>query len=279
MPDDPDHVIYVWLDALLTYVTAAPEGEVGWETASTRTHFIGKDILTFHGVYWPALLLAGGLALPDHIVANGWLTVDGRKIAKSDPDTIVDPGALALEVGKDGLPWYLIRGVSLGQDVNFDRDHLRTVLNTDLANGLGNLVSRTVALTRKRFPDGLTEGTETDDSICRDLYAMIDGVTADLERFRISHAAESFIAGVSLLNRYLQQSEPWKQPDPDCARVLATVLKGLCDLSVVAAVFVPEVADRIRGMLGLAPESCWNDIGTLTWGSLSDQAPIFARLH
>ena len=255
VPDSPDHVIYVWLAALVTYVTAAPEGEHGWEAASTRTHFIGKDILTFHGVYWSALLLAGGLTLPDYIVANGWLTVDGRKIAKSDPDTIVDPTALAREVGNDGLPWYLIRGVSLGQDVNFDRDHLRTVLNADLANGLGNLLSRTVALSRKRFPDGLTEVTETDVATCRDLQAMIDGVAGDR-----------------------QQSEPRKQSDPACASLLATVLKGLCDLSVVAAVFLPEVSKRIRGTLGLTVSSCWNDIGTQTWGTLSDQDPIFARL-
>ena len=257
---------------------AAPEGEHGGEAASTRTHFIGKDILTFHGVYWSALLLAGGLTLPDHIVANGWLTVDVRKIAKSDPDAIVDPTALAREVGNDRLPWYLIRGVSLGQDVNFDRDHLRTVLNADLANSLGNLVSRTVALSRKRFPDGLTEVTETDVETCCDLQAMIDGVAGVLHRFRISHAAESFTDGVSLLNRYLQQSEPWKQPDPASASVLATVLKGLCDLSVVAAVFLPEVSKRIRGTLGLTVSSCWNDIGTQTWGMLSDQDTIFARL-
>lgn len=278
VPDDPDHVIYVWLDALLTYVTAAPGGEQGWEAATSRTHFIGKDILTFHGVYWPALLLAGGLRLPDRIVTNGWLTVDGRKIAKSDPATIVDPAALAREVGTDGLPWYLVRGVSLGQDVNFDRNHLRTVLNADLANGLGNLVSRTLGLTRKRFPQGLSPEHDAAESTLRELGATIDRVTTELEQYRVSHAAGSFVAGVSLLNRYLQQTEPWKLQDTDCARVLATVLRGLCDLSVVAAVFVPDIADRTRSSLGLAKAPCWIDIGRHSWGPLTDTGPVFARL-
>ncbi|MEM7363877.1 MAG: methionine--tRNA ligase [Pseudomonadota bacterium] len=278
VPDDPDHVIYVWLDALLTYVTAAPGGERGWEEASTRTHFIGKDILTFHGVYWPALLLAGGLKLPDRIVANGWLTVEGRKIAKSDPATIVDPAALARSVGTDGLPWYLIRGVRLGQDVNFDREHLRTVLNADLANGLGNLVARTIGLTRKRFPDQLDTQTAIDHETYDALIFSIDQVGARLTSFRISQAAEAFVAGISLLNRYLQQREPWKLPDEDCAPVLATVLRGLCDLSVVAAVFVPDIAARIRVALACPETPYWNDIGRKSWGSLSDSSPVFARL-
>lgn len=272
VPGDGDHVMYVWVDALLAYVTAICQGEerafddariAGWW--ADTTHFIGKDILTFHAVYWPAMLLAAGLPLPARLVVNGWLTVEGRKIAKSDPVTIVDPAELAHGVGRDGLRWYFLRTVSLGQDCNYSREHLVEVVNADLANNIGNLYSRVCQMLAKGYPEGATRANEfarDDVRLLERAVACRDSVEAGFAAANPAQGARSVVELSAEINTYVQQQKPWSLPDPKRRETVLWVLwHALHDLSCLAEPFLPETIAKARKCLALSVEAHWGDIG------------------
>ena len=245
VPGDEAQVIYVWVDALVSYLTAAPGR---WQNV---THFIGKDILLFHAVYWPALLWSAGFEPPARIAVNGWLTVSGRKISKSDPATIVDPVEVAGRVTIDGLKYYFLRTAGLGADIDFDEGRLTELVNDELANGLGNLVSRFTRLATKHFPSGLPGSTYSDcqASLVSEVAALEAASFASLDAFDPGAAAAQFATLIRLLNRTFQQWAPWQQSGDELAASLAATREGLLALCRLGHVFVPDTARKIASRI------------------------------
>jgi len=268
VPGDSDHVIYVWLDALAAYLSAlGPLGSVKFEQYwPNTTHFIGKDILLFHAVYWPAFLWSAGLDLPRRLVVNGWLTVEGRKISKSDPDTIVDPLSLIDSISSDGLKYYFLKTVRLGQDLDFQQSHLVELLNADLANNVGNLFSRFVKLFAKHFPQGLAQDPLKLSAANNELRLAVgekaDAFEQAIENYEVSLAARIFIDTAGLINASIQQSEPWKIDDKfELSEYLWTLHHCLADLTILGASFVPELIEKARTSLNLGKNATWQDLG------------------
>jgi methionyl-tRNA synthetase len=271
VPGDAGHVFYVWVDALTTYLSALSPNEVvslddevlqcWWRNT---THFIGKDILTFHGIYWPALLWSAGLPLPRRLVVNGWLTVEGRKIAKSDPATIVDPCELTELVGRDGLRFYFLKGVTLGQDINFQSENLIQLVNADLVNGFGNLISRYTRLAAKRL--GTTyccnRVLKLEDNALLDRLEEVWREFPELfEDASVSHAARRFSEIIGEINAYFQQQAPWQITDSErLATVLWTVHHAIADATVLGTPFAPEACAAARRALCLGPAH-WDCLG------------------
>lgn len=267
VPDDPGHVIYVWLDALAAYLSALGglESEKLERYWSNSIHFIGKDILIFHAVYWPAILWSAGLALPKQIVVNGWLTVEGRKISKSDPETIVDPLSLTELVGSDGLKYYFLKSVRLGSDLDFQRSHLIDLLNADLANNLGNLFSRYIKLFLKHFPQGLEYSSgdlaEANKNLLQRVRDITKRFTVAFDKFDLSQAARLFAETAALLNANIQQTEPWKIEDRvELAQYLWTLHHCLGELTVLGSCLVPGLAAKARIGLNLDAEAAWAEL-------------------
>jgi methionyl-tRNA synthetase len=287
VPGDPDHVIYVWLDALAAYLSALGglDSSRLAEYWPGSTHFIGKDILIFHAVYWPAFLWSAGLELPNNIVVNGWLTVEGRKISKSDPETIVDPSSLTDLVGSDGLKFYFLKSVSLGQDLDFQRAHLFDLLNADLANNFGNLFSRFIKLFLKHFPDGLQFCADSLAPENKDLLQSTSTnavrYAAAFDKFDLSRAARLFIETAALLNTDIQKREPWKIADRDeLAQYLWTLHHCLADLSLLGASFVPAITAKARLGLSLESRADWHELGCQRQHvSVSLAGPLFPRIQ
>ncbi|MEU4426154.1 methionine--tRNA ligase [Actinoplanes sp. NPDC024001] len=232
VPDDPGQVIYVWWDALANYLTADP---AAWRDATERVHVIGKGIVRFHAVHWPALLLCAGEPLPTAIAVHDYLTVDGAKIAKS-AGTAVDPFAVAARYGGDALRWWLLREPARAADTDFTEQRLLTRYHQDLANGLGNLVSRTAALARRR-PE-----LEPGEPLGADLPDRIDGALADFD-FRAATGAITDV--VAEANRFAEQERPWELADPD--PVLARLVATCRLLTHELAPFLPAAAAREPG--------------------------------
>ncbi len=283
VPDDDDHVIYVWVDALAAYLSALGplDGEKFRQFWPRTTHFIGKDILLFHAVYWPALLWSAGLELPRHIVVNGWLTVEGRKISKSDPETIIDPLSLARETGSDPLQYYFLKSVNPGQDLDFRRERLVSTLNADLANNIGNLFSRYITLFLKRYPDGIETGSFGQEAAGSALLAAVsrqeDDFHQHVERFDVAGAARCFLEIASLVNTDFQQKEPWKA-DPDAGLEANFGIWHRCleTLTRVGSGFLPVHMERARTGLGLAgPLRAGEKPGRIRVSAIE---PLFQRL-
>lgn len=290
VPGDNGHVMYVWIDALVSYLSAlSPAGPADLDDETLRgrwahtSHFIGKDILTFHAIYWPALLMSAGFALPESLVVNGWLTVLGRKIAKSDPETVINPLPLTEMVGRDGLRWYLLRSVSLGRDVDFSHEALIRSVNADLANNVGNLFSRFIALARKRIgPEWRCEAAFApgDD-------ALRDGIGRHARAMRIAFdagnpaiAAREFVDAAASVNAFFQRQAPWQiDSQPRLATVLWVIYGVLCDLTVMGAPFIPDAIAKARLGLGVSAVPSWADIGVRRDSARTlPMAPLFPRV-
>jgi len=220
----------------------------------------------FHAVYWPAFLWSAGLDLPRRLVVNGWLTVEGRKISKSDPDTIVDPLSLIDSISSDGLKYYFLKTVRLGQDLDFQQSHLVELLNADLANNVGNLFSRFVKLFAKHFPQGLAQDPLKLSAANNELRLAVgekaDAFEQAIENYEVSLAARIFIDTAGLINASIQQSEPWKNDDKfELSEYLWTLHHCLADLTILGASFVPELIEKARTSLNLGKNATWQDLG------------------
>jgi methionyl-tRNA synthetase len=295
VPGDPGQVVYVWYDALVNYISAlgygtgGPDLERWWGGAGRRIHLAGKGVVRFHAVYWPAILLSAGLPLPTDILVHDYLTADGQKISKSGGAT-VDPAALAAQYGTDAVRWWLLREVPQVGDTDFTVARLVGRANDELANGLGNLVSRVTAMIR-RYRDGRPPAAGTPaarthhdagpaagaeplrEAIAR-AAGRVDAALADFD-FRAATAAVWDI--VDAANRYASQAGPWvlarleRDGDQEAGRQLDTVLGLLLQACRAAAgqlaPFLPDAAARVAQQCA-APD-----------GRLPAAAPVFGRIE
>ncbi len=254
VPGDGSQVVAVWYDALTNYISALgfggpDEGEYErwWRDSQERIHVIGKGILRQHAVYWPAILLSAGLPLPTEIFVHGYLTVDGRKIGKSLGNA-VDPLAVAREYGTDALRWWLASELPLASDADFTLDRLVDLVNRDLANGLGNLVTRIAALAR---PQPATTSIDSAAAIdleagcLKEATALDVAVQSSLDRFDLRGATQALVGALAATNRYLEQEEPWRCADPArAATVVATAAAGARLIASSFEPFVPALSSR-----------------------------------
>src|SRR5450631_1487582 len=283
VPDDPKHVVYVWLDALANYITALGYGSDD-DAKYTKywpadVQMIGKEIVRFHCVYWPAFLMAAGLPLPKSIVAHGWLLFEESKMSKSRGN-IVRTETILDVLGADALRYFLLREVVFGQDGSFSFDALVQRYNSDLANGLGNLASRTLTMINRYFrgevpyPSSSALITAGDDAIAETARKTIREFGALFEQFQFSKALEAAWGLVAAVDKYIVENEPWtlgeKQDDESRAR-LATVLytsaEALRIVTALAHPVMPDATAKIWTQLGLGDIGKF-DLTQLQWGQL-----------
>ena len=261
VPGDDAHVMYVWLDALTNYITATgyPDAADGGPFWPADIHFVGKDILRFHAIYWPAFLMAAGLAPPRRVFAHGWWTNEGQKISKS-LGNVIDPIALVEEFGLDPMRYFLLREVPFGQDGDFARSALVNRLNGELADALGNLANRTLSLIQRncdgRLPDPAPVA-EADRGLAGAVTALPGQVAAHLDRQEFHLALDAVLAQARAANGYITEQAPWALKKSDPAR-MAEVLRHLHDaLRILATVLqpvMPETMARLLDQLGV-PEA------------------------
>ncbi|MEV0130050.1 methionine--tRNA ligase [Dactylosporangium sp. NPDC050688] len=255
VPGDPSQVVYVWWDALANYVTALGDGELyrqWWLDAAERVHVIGKGIVRFHAVYWPALLLSAGRPLPTTIFVHEYLTVDGAKLSKSAGNA-VDPAALAGRFGTDALRWWLLREVAPLGDTDFTEERLSQRYHQDLANGIGNLVNRTIGLVHRHRDGRVPEAAGTDG-------ALGEAVDRALAVFDLRAATGAIWAAVAAGNRQVEATRPWELAKREAAGDAAAggeldaVLGGLVascrEIARELSPFLPSGAARLAAQLG-----------------------------
>jgi methionyl-tRNA synthetase len=301
VPDDPKHVIYVWLDALANYITAIGYGSSHAAAQEAFKKFwpadvqmIGKEIVRFHCVYWPAFLMAAGLPVPKAIVAHGWLLFEESKMSKSRGN-IVRTETILDVLGADALRYFLLREVVFGQDGSFSFDALVQRYNSDLANGLGNLASRTLTMINRYFkgevpyPSHAAARKPADDAIAETARKTIREFGTLFDQFQFSRALESAWALVAAVDKYIVENEPWalgEKQDEDSRSRLATVLytaaEALRIATALAHPVIPEATAKIWVQMGLGDIKNLA-LTDLTWGQLrlgtklGDVQPVFPR--
>jgi methionyl-tRNA synthetase len=259
LPWDPGQVIYVWFDALLNYVTAltyAHPGEDLTERFWPAFHIIGKDILKFHTIYWPAFLMAAGYEVPRRLFVHGFLLMEGHKMSKS-LGNVLDPFEVIERFGADALRFYCLREVSFGQDGSVSAAGFESRYETELANDWGNLASRTLAMV-ERYRDGVVPEGEPDPELARgdDGLDGVEGRVAELfDRAELTQALEEIWTRVRRLNRYVEETRPWDLAKEQANAVrLDQVLYSLCEgvrvLALLLGAYMPETSDRLLDALG-----------------------------
>lgn len=283
VPDFEPHVFYVWFDALTTYMSAV-DGEPFWPA---DLHLIGKEIVRFHAIYWPAFLMAAGLPLPKRIFAHGWLLFENDKMSKSRGN-IVRATPISDVVGIDALRYFLLREIVFGQDGSFSYDALVGRYNSDLANGLGNLASRTLTMIRQ-YREGAVPASAGDSAIAAQAAETIAAVVAAFERFEFSKALEALWALLSAADKYIVEQAPWKlAKKADGAAALDATLFTAAEVVRIAAVLlapvIPDSAAKIWAQLGMADALESVRIDRLAWGQLTagqkigEIAAVFPRI-
>ena len=291
VPGDEKHVIYVWLDALCNYITAIGFGQPDAGKQFARywpadVHMIGKEIVRFHCVYWPAFLIAAGLPLPHNIVAHGWLLFEESKMSKSRGN-IVRAETILDVLGGDALRYFLMREVVFGQDGSFSFDALVQRFNSDLANGLGNLASRTLSMITRYFqgqvpyPSAAAARTPAEEAIEKLATQTIGDFNQLWDAFQMSRALESAWALVGAVDKYIVETQPWAvadKQDEDSRSRLATILytaaEALRIVTALAHPVIPESTARIWAQLGLGDISKFK-LRDLKWGQL----PVSTKLE
>jgi methionyl-tRNA synthetase len=258
VPWDPSHVFYVWFDALLNYYTALSYARPGEDLTDrfwpATFHIVGKDILKFHTIFWPAMLMAAELPVPEHVFVHGFLLgSDGRKMSKS-LGNVLDPFEVMEEYGTDALRFYLMRDVPFGSDGAVGMDGVKTRYESELANEYGNLASRTLAMVQ-RYRDGVVPAVDTDPVLDEDLEGLPQEVAALMDRAEPTQALEHIWQRVRRLNRYVEETAPWQLArDPERAaeldRTLASLIEGLRTVNVMLEPFMPETTAKLRAAFG-----------------------------
>ena len=279
-PGNPDHVIYVWLDALTNYISALGFGSAEHERFDrfwpANIHLVGKDIVRFHAVYWPAFLMAAGIELPKQVVGHGFWLRDQEKISKS-LGNVVRPYNIIEDFGADALRYYVLREMVFGQDQDYSDQSLIGRYNADLANDLGNTLSRAIKMSDTYF-GGKTPHTKCDDSdVRRTAESAVPKYLAAMDQYAFQRALDAAWELLVAINSYIVSREPWKKfkeggADESLARVLYNTLEALRIVWVMVAPFMPESTREALARLGADPDAI--DAAALQWGGLAAGAPV-----
>ncbi|WP_066548325.1 MULTISPECIES: methionine--tRNA ligase [unclassified Sphingomonas] len=292
VPGSPGHVMYVWVDALTNYLTGAgypdaPQGDRYWPA---DLHLIGKDIVRFHTVYWPAFLMSAGLPLPRQVYGHGFLLNRGEKMSKSTGN-VVDPIALAELVGVDALRYFLLRDISFGQDGTFSDEAIATRANADLANSFGNLAQRTLSFIAKNLDGALPDagrGDPADSALLTQVNDAIADFAVQFADLALSQAIEAWMRAVFACNQYIDAQAPWalRKTDPERMHaVLGTLVRAIRQLAIAILPVIPGSAGRLLDQLGAAArdhaaleDRDWYGRQQAAGFRLSPPTPIFPRI-
>ena len=262
---DTNHVVYVWIDALSNYITALGydndkynEYDKFWPA---NVHMVAKDIMRFHAIIWPAMLMALELPLPEHLAVHGWITFNGQKMSKS-LGNVVDPFILGERYGADAIRYHILREMALGADSSFSNEIMINRINSDLANGLGNLVSRTVAMAVKYFGGTLPEEQESgefDDDLIAQATALTSKVDEYIDKTQINNALAEIFKVISRANKYIDETAPWilakdESKKPRLARVLYNLLETIRIASTLLSAFMPTTMPEVWNQIGASKD-------------------------
>lgn len=294
VPFDKKHVVYVWFDALLNYLTGIKYGtddEMFHKFWPASLHLVGKEIVRFHTIIWPIMLKAMGVELPKKVYGHGWLVIDGDKMSKSKGN-VIDPLALIDEFGADAIRYFLLREIVFGNDGNFSRDALITRINSDLANDLGNLLHRTVSMIEK-YHGGVVTNAGVSEAVDEDLINLVNTTAAnfekDMDAMEINSAIKGVWALISRANKYIDETGPWiLAKDEAKAARLQTVMYNLAEtlrvVAILVAPFIPSTSPKIYTQLGLeVPEQFL--LADAVFGKMADGTkvqkgePLYPRIE
>lgn len=275
-PDDPSQTMYVWCDALSNYITALDyenPSELFQKFWPADIHLIGKDILRFHAGLWIAMLLSAKIAPPKAVYVHGYITSEGQKMSKS-LGNVVDPFEVGKQFGTESLRYYLLREIPTAEDGDFSRSRFEALYNGELANNLGNLVSRVLTMTEK-YSDGKIPPVSKEENIVNEVLETWKRYQASMQNFNLKAAAETIFALLSFSNHYIEEKKPWELAKRDAAqvlRILYHLLEILRHASLMLTPFLPETAAKIQDALNAPCEKLYPD--NIQWGVLKEGTNI-----
>ena len=279
MPDDPKHVLYVWLDALTNYITAlgymSEDDSLFKKYWPADLHIVGKEIIRFHGIYWPIFLHALGLELPKKIYAHSWIVMKDGKMSKS-VGNVIYPEALIDRYGLDATKYYLLRLMSFEQDATFTPEDFVEKYNSDLANDLGNLLNRTIGMINKYcdgiIPVNITEKTDFDDILNEFAQNQISKIEKEMDSYHISNAIQEAWKYISRVNKYIDETAPWvlaKEPEnkEKLNSVMFNLAEALRKIAIIVSPYIRNTSEQILKQLGI-------ELDNLNWDKINESNAI-----